>query len=173
MSSIITDWDIVGGLIKNGAGNLVLSGSNINSFTGGTTVNAGTLTLAKSHAANPLNFGKAIGGLTINPGSIVRLGDDGQIRDDATVSITSATLDLQSFDDTVGTLNLANASVVGTAGSVLGRLNSDAARTIASTGNSSISTAELFGNGNIPINVPSGTLTISSAITNFAHKCLA
>ena len=133
-------------------------------------MNAGTLTLAKSHAANPLNFGKAIGGLTINPGSIVRLGDDGQIRDDATVSITSATLDLQSFDDTVGTLNLANASVVGTAGSVLGRLNSDAARTIASTGNSSISTAELFGNGNIPINVPSGTLTISSAITNFGAQ---
>ena len=97
---------VVGGfnLTKEGAGMLTLGGASGNG-QGSTTVNEGTLQLAKaSGPAVPNN-------LTVTPGGVVRLAAAQQIADTANVHLnsaagggTAATFDLNGFDETVGTL---------------------------------------------------------------------
>jgi autotransporter-associated beta strand protein len=160
-----------GSLTKNEGGLLVLQGAPNGNF-GTTTVNSGSLILNKSHSANPLNFGKAVSTLVVNTGANASIADHGQIRDDASVSLTGATLNFNSFDDTVGPLTINSSTISGTTNgpnpSTLGRLNSDAARTITSSGSSYINTTRMFAEGNVPIDVQSGILQISSQLYDFS-----
>jgi len=76
-------------LIKNGTGNLTLAGAGANTFSGGLTVNAGTVTAAKTNALG-------LGPLTVNDGIV----------------------DVADFNQAVGTLTLAGGTINGTGGAL-------------------------------------------------------
>ncbi len=95
-----------GGLIKDGAGTLVLNGTSANTYGGPTTVNAGTLTAGK---VNALGAGTALNDLTINGGTL-GIGNFNQAVDGVTVAggtITggSGTLTGTSYALQSGTVN--------------------------------------------------------------------
>lgn len=100
------------GLTKAGAGSLTFSGSSANTYSGATTVNAGTLLLDKS-------AGNAIAGaLVIGDGAgadTVRLLASNQIADTSSVTLgVGAVLDLNGNSDTFGAVTLAGASTLST-----------------------------------------------------------
>ena len=80
-----------GAVTKQGAGNVTLSNSN--SYTGGTNVNVGTLTLG--HATNTL-------------------------ADTGAVNVNGGTLDIGANSDTVGAVTLASGSITGATGVLSG-----------------------------------------------------
>lgn len=108
------------GIVKTGAGRLVLSGSG-NDFTGGTIVNAGTLTLT----AGGQNAGKIRGALTINAGATVQastawgmgwsLTDNGTTV--STIAVNGGTLEFTGVDNAGGmqasTMTLTGGTVSG------------------------------------------------------------
>src|SRR5205823_627858 len=104
------------GLIKLGTGNLILSGTGANTYTGNTVVTAGNLLLNKTAAV------AAIPGqsLVLNPGTLVQLNlGDSQIAAGASVRVLSgSTLDLNNRNTTVTDVTL-QASTVQTGGGTL------------------------------------------------------
>lgn len=87
----------------------------------------------------------------------LRLGANEVLPNNNPLSV-SGTLDLQGFNETVGELTLSDGSVVGSG--TLGLAGG-----LTSSGNSSIAAGTLALGGNRTFAVPSGTLTVSSAIT--------
>ncbi|MDX2036629.1 MAG: Ig-like domain repeat protein [Isosphaeraceae bacterium] len=102
------------GLTKNGAGTLTFGGGgNANTFTGTTTVDAGTLVLFKSAATDAI-----AGNLTVNSGT-VRLDSQNQIANTSAITLgEGATLDLNGNNDTFGALGMTGASVTTGAGTL-------------------------------------------------------
>ena len=109
------------GLTKAGLGTLTLSGSSVNNFTGGVTINGGTLALNLNNLATPTNL--------INSGNALTIGG-------GTLSITGKTTgtSVQSF---AGTTASSGASIVsitrngGTSATLnLGALTRNAGNTI-------------------------------------------
>jgi fibronectin-binding autotransporter adhesin len=105
VSALLANGSGTGGLIKSGAGTLTLSGT-VNTYSGATTVNAGTLLLAK------LN-GNAIagGGLTIGDGTNVATvqyaGTSGDMMGTGAVTINrNGTLDFNGKTDAIGNVSL-------------------------------------------------------------------
>ena len=74
----------------SGAGNVVLS--NNNSYTGGTTINAGT----------------------------IALGADNVFADTGSIAVSGGTLDMNTHSDTVGAVTLSSGSITGTTGVLTG-----------------------------------------------------
>jgi autotransporter-associated beta strand protein len=114
-----------GGITKQGASTLTFLGSSANTYTGTTTVNHGTLVLAKTAGVNAI-----AGGLTIGDGTnsdTVNLGASDQIADTVVVNMIGTAsgqrgnFQLLGFNETIGGLSgggqVQNAS--STAGSVL------------------------------------------------------
>lgn len=98
-----------GGLTKDGAGTLMFSGSQVNSYTGETWVIDGTLLLSRQF----LIIGSGFVGRVSVPGALfisygtVQLGADDNIADLAPITINSSgELDLDGHNDTVGALTL-------------------------------------------------------------------
>ena len=104
-SGIITG---TGSVTKIGSGNLTLSGTIANTYSGNTTVNAGTLILNKTAGTDAV-----AGDLTIGNGAgtdTVQLSAANQIADTSAVTVNaSGVLDLNDSDETIGSL----AGVVG------------------------------------------------------------
>jgi len=75
-----------GSLAKNGAGTLTLSGGN--AYTGGTILNGGTLAFGAANA----------------------------LADAGSVTINGGTLDVKTFNDTIGALTLQSGAITGTSG---------------------------------------------------------
>lgn len=101
-----------GGLTKSGPGNLLMSTATSNTYTGGTTVNQGLLTLNGAAAA------VIPGALVIGSGSgaagsaIVRLGQGNEIHSNSAVSVkVDGILDLNNFNETVASLAIDRGSV--------------------------------------------------------------
>ena len=114
-----------GGITKQGASTLTFLGASANTYTGTTTVNDGTLVLAKTAGVNAI-----AGGLTIGDGTnsdTVNLGASDQIADTVVVNMIGTAsgqrgnFQLLGFNETIGGLSgggqVQNAS--STAGSVL------------------------------------------------------
>ena len=103
-SGVIQDGSGTVGLTKLGTGNLTLSGSAANTYTGITTVAAGTLLLSKTAGVN------AVGGnVTIGDDSgadTVKLVNANQIADSASVTFhTGAVLNLNGQSETIDGLS--------------------------------------------------------------------
>jgi autotransporter-associated beta strand protein len=111
ISAIITN----GGLNKIGAGTLQLGGSSANTYTGPTTVSAGTLVLNKTGGASAVP-----GNLTINSTGTVRELSSNQIADSSTVTVSTfpSTFDLNGQTDTIGQLTLGGGNVTIGAGTL-------------------------------------------------------
>jgi fibronectin-binding autotransporter adhesin len=80
-------------LVKSGAGTLVLTG--LNTFSGSTTINAGTLTAADTS-------GSALGStssITINSGGTLLLGAINQINNSATMTLAGGTFSKGSYNE--------------------------------------------------------------------------
>ena len=80
-------------LQKNGAGTLVLTGAN--TFSGSTTVNGGTLTLATA-AGSALASTSSV---TVNSGGTVLLGASNQINNTATITLAGGTFAKGNFSE--------------------------------------------------------------------------
>jgi autotransporter-associated beta strand protein len=82
-----------GGLIKDGASTQILSGAN--TYSGSTTVNGGTLTVANGS-------GNALGstsGVTVNSGGTFLLGASDQVNNTATVTLAGGTFAKGNFSE--------------------------------------------------------------------------
>lgn len=93
-----------GALTKVGSGTVVLAG--VNAYTGLTTVNAGTLELARL-GGNAI-AGDGVAGtndLQVNTGGTLRLGADDQIADNGTVFLNGGNWNLNSRSETIRNLN--------------------------------------------------------------------
>jgi autotransporter-associated beta strand protein len=158
-SSTLTVSAVISGsasLTMNGSGTVVFHAAAANTYTGGTTVQSGTLQLNDTG-------GLAIpAGLTIGGGASaarVQMGTTGQILTTIPVNINSGgTLDLNGFSYTVASLVLNNGAVTTGAGTIT-------TKTVSNTGASSIAghwalpaTATITAN-------PGSTLTISAVIS--------
>lgn len=89
IGGIVSETGAARGLIKAGAGTLTLSGAN--TYTGGTTVNAGTLQISASE----------------------RLANTGSL------TVSGGTFALQTFNETVGTVSLTSESITGSGSATL------------------------------------------------------
>lgn len=114
--TLTTESDVVfsnivsnGGITKTGTGQLTLTGGSANTYSGTTTVNDGTLLLAKTAGVNAI-----AGGLTIGDGTnndTVNLGASDQIADAAVVNMIGTAsgqrgnFQLLGFNETIGGLS--------------------------------------------------------------------
>ncbi len=94
-----------GDLVKEGTGTLTLTGTN--SFSGDTTVNAGTLEL-NNGAGNALDGTATV---IITGGSLLLSGDD-QVVDTANMELDGGIFDSDGFDEVLGTLTLSSDSSI-------------------------------------------------------------
>ena len=162
ISSIVSN----GGITKTGAGLLRLGGASANTFTGTTTVNDGTLVLAKT-AAN----GAVAGPLVIGDSSgtdIVRLDADNQIADSAAVTINSAgQFNLNGFNETIAGLTMTGGSITTGAGELTlgGNVTTNASSAAAAiSGNLDLGGATL--NFNVANGSAATDLDVTATVTN-------
>jgi len=156
------------GLNKSTANTVTLTGSS--SYTGVTTVSAGTLIL--NNAAGAAISGSAV---SINTGGTVQLNQNNQIASSGSVQVAGGTLAVQTFNDTVAGVQLAGGSITGSG--VLksanafdmqsGTVSANLAGTVGSVGlnKSGTGTVTLTGSSSYTgaTTVSAGTLILNSA----------
>ncbi|HEY4283700.1 MAG TPA: autotransporter-associated beta strand repeat-containing protein, partial [Chthoniobacterales bacterium] len=129
-------------LVKSGVGTLALTGAN--TFSGSTTINAGTLTLAASS-------GSALGStsaITINSGGTLLLGASNQINDTATIAMgNNSTLSRGTFSE----------GGIGTAGMGALTLSANGAHIDFGTGAVGVLTFTSLTTNNFTINIDNWT----------------
>jgi autotransporter-associated beta strand protein len=165
-------------LIKDGSGTLIFLGSSANTYSGTTTINAGTLSLQKSGAGN----GAIIGNLIIGDGTgtdTAAINRSEQINNSSTVTINSfgqlnvsavggLTETISSLVMSGGTASIGNGAVLVVTGGYTINANA-ASATIAAT----TTTGALSLNGsNKTFTIPDGAATfdldISAVVSNGA-----
>jgi autotransporter-associated beta strand protein len=143
-------------LVKNGAGRLILNGTN--TYNGGTTVNAGTLELSGGgNFNNP--FGNAGGGaLTMNPGTVLTASAVHVLGPVRPITIDGATLNVNAINY-ANNITLKNgATLTGAGENYRAGYFGDATVTVSGTSASTIS-----GNVTLAKNGTADTLTVDVA----------
>jgi autotransporter-associated beta strand protein len=98
-----------GGIAKAGPGTLTYNGTASNTYTGLTTVGAGTLTLAKTATVNAI-----AGNVLVNGTGTLKLGASDQINDTANVEVaTGGTFAMSSSNETIAGLTLTGGAITG------------------------------------------------------------
>src|SRR5262249_45198417 len=145
-----------GGLLKAGPGILRLSGVSANSYTGLTTVSAGTLELNKSTTpAVP-------GDLTINSGGTARHFANDQIANTSTVTVNAGgAFNLNNFFDEIGPLKVLGGNVT------TGSPRLIAGPVTMTGGNIDATDSQLLLKGDVTINAASSPATIRGVVNLF------
>lgn len=153
IDSVIKGTD---GMIKSGAGNLVLS--NANTFTGIAQINAGTLTLTGALAASTVNIATGATLLDQSGG----LADDAALTNAGSLAINSVETVATYLQHSGGSLT-GTASLTATAGATLqgGTIASTLAGNVTSTGDVLVS-GKLDGG---ILSITGGTLTLDGVAT--------
>lgn len=151
---------------KAGTGTVKFGGTSANTYTGTTTVTRGTLQLNKSAGTNAVPGALVIGDGTTGTAVVVRLQANEQIANNSVVTINgNASLLLDGFAETIGSLNLINGSVGGGGDLILG---GDIAS--SGTGLSEISVDLDLGGATRILNVGDGAgpidLSVNGKVTN-------
>lgn len=153
---VLQDGSGTTSLVKDGSGTWTLNGANSNTYTGGTTVAAGTLALAKSGSAT------AVGSITINNTGTVRLDAANQIASTAAVTFDSGaspTLNLNGYAQTVASISSTNAN----AQVQLGSPGSSTHFTVGNSTNTSFAGTFTGGSNANLVKTGTGNLTLTGA----------
>jgi autotransporter-associated beta strand protein len=147
-----------GKLIQDGTGTLTLSGSTANTFTGTTSVNNGTLYLAKTAGVNALGAGAITVGDGVgaaNSANLVFLASNQLTASTAAITLNSdGRLALNTFSQSINTVTGTGQIDLGTTGHL----------TIGANNGSSTFGGSITGAGELT-KAGSGTLTFNSSIT--------
>jgi len=160
-------------LAKTSAGTLLLTA--INTYTGGTTVNGGTLQIG---GANDGNSRVGPGLLTVNAGATVAVVAENPLGWDSSattpsVVINGGTFNGESYDYSAYNWSLTNGTLTGFGSPGTG-MYFNRAPAITSSGTSTISVPMISNQGYTPaISVSSGVLTISSPINGTGGLALS
>lgn len=113
-------------LVKSGSGSLTLSNASNDSYTGTTTVNAGTVVVSGPITATP--------SIALNGGEL-RLGVADRLPNTVAVTGSGGTLNTNGFNETVGTFTLASTATIdlGSGASILHFANSSGVTWMGST----------------------------------------
>lgn len=161
-------------LLKNGPGILTFSGADANSYTGTTTINAGTLRLNKTAGATAI-----AGHLVVASGGTLQLSTNHQIADTAGITLDGGTMTGWTTDETIAffTQNSGGLATAGNTGhvTVTGALtlaggniltiNSNPGSTNPaswSVGSALLSGADILVGGNNGVGNPRTSLTIGA-----------
>jgi fibronectin-binding autotransporter adhesin len=170
-----------GSLIKNGAGTLALGGSSVNSYTGGTIVNAGIVAFGNAVGS----AGVIRGALTINEGGAANPSGNGwsfgygPSDSVSSVTINGGLLNFGSPNISSGysgnSMTLTGGTIAGAFGWFNGRTSTPTLQTLASSRQSTISGGiglRLSSSGTLTFDVASGStsdgidLLVSGSIVN-------
>jgi autotransporter-associated beta strand protein len=157
------------GLITDGAGTVTFGGTVANTYTGLTTVSAGTLNLNKTATVNAIGTG----GVEVNTGATLALLASHQIADTATATVNGA-FALGTSSETIGALGGVGSVTLGT-GSVLtvgtsnnltsqfgGVISGAGTLTKAGTGTFTLNGTNTFGGSGQTVTINAGSLQVGA-----------
>ncbi len=166
LAGVISDGGNNYALTKAGAGTVTFAGGSANTYTGLTTVNAGTLNLNKSAGVNAIAADLSVAG-----GSAV-LQAANQINDSATATISAGSLNIGANNETVNSVVLNGGSIAGTTGTLTSTLAFDFQSGSASAKLGGTAGANKTSGGTVSLsgaNTYTGTTTVSAGTLSVAN----
>jgi len=179
ISGLISETSSGKTITLDGLGTVTLGGTAANTYTGLTTVSAGTLNLNKTAGVNA--FGS--GGLEVDSGATAALLASNQIADTATVT-ANGTFALGTFSETIGALTGSGSVTVGSGGTLTIGASNNLSSTFggvisgsgtiakAGTGTFTLNGTNTFGGAGQTVSITAGTLEVNSdaALGNSANS---